>query len=47
MNNIQVGALFCFLSVALGAFGSHGLKGKVTQERLDVWEIGKRHPHSI
>lgn len=27
-----------FLSVALGAFGAHGLEGKVSESMLKVWE---------
>lgn len=29
-----------FLSVALGAFGAHGLKGKIAEDLLAVYETG-------
>jgi len=31
------GALNGFLGVALGAFGAHGLEGKLTPHLMDVW----------
>lgn len=37
---IMVGALSMFLSVALGAFGAHGLKGKIAEDLLAVYETG-------
>ena len=33
----MLGALDAALAVALGAFGAHGLKEKVSAARLDVW----------
>jgi uncharacterized membrane protein YgdD (TMEM256/DUF423 family) len=34
----RIAALLCFLAVALGAFGAHGLKGILeTQGMVDVW----------
>ncbi|MBE3596382.1 MAG: DUF423 domain-containing protein [Hydrogenibacillus sp.] len=35
-----VGALNVFLSVALGAFGAHGLKGKIAPDLLDIYQTG-------
>ena len=35
---ILLGSLSAFLGVALGAFGAHGLKNKVTPDMLSVWE---------
>ncbi|MFC4321843.1 DUF423 domain-containing protein [Litchfieldia salsa] len=35
-----LGAVNAFLAVALGAFGAHGLEGKVTEKYLKVWETG-------
>tara|TARA_Y100000589_G_scaffold106954_1_gene101520 strand:+ start:2886 stop:3260 length:375 start_codon:yes stop_codon:yes gene_type:complete len=32
-----ISALGMFLGVALGAFGAHGLKQKISQEMLDIW----------
>jgi uncharacterized membrane protein YgdD (TMEM256/DUF423 family) len=35
-----LGAINAFLAVALGAFGAHGLEGKLTEKYLKVWETG-------
>ncbi|MEW9676353.1 DUF423 domain-containing protein [Lentibacillus sp. L22] len=35
---LALGALNGFLAVALGAFGAHGLEGKVTEKSLGIWE---------
>lgn len=32
-----------FLGVALGAFGTHGLRGKLTPDMLRVWETGVQY----
>lgn len=32
------GAIFGFLAVSLGAFGAHGLEGKISDAALDTWE---------
>ncbi|WP_174734734.1 DUF423 domain-containing protein [Mesobacillus harenae] len=37
---IILGAINAFLSVALGAFGAHGLEGKVEQKYLEIWKTG-------
>ncbi len=37
---IILGALNAFLSVALGAFGAHGLEGKVEPKYLEIWKTG-------
>ena len=37
---IRVAALLGFLAVALGAFGAHALRGKVTDCQLGVWQTG-------
>ncbi|MBO8156578.1 MAG: DUF423 domain-containing protein [Bacillaceae bacterium] len=33
-----IGAISGFLSVALGAFGAHGLEGKLSEKMLKTWE---------
>lgn len=38
-----IGALVVGLSVALGAFGAHGLRSLVTPERVATWETGARY----
>lgn len=35
---LVLGMMNGFLAVALGAFGAHGLEGKVTEHMLGVWE---------
>ena len=37
---IILAALNGFLAVALGAFGAHGLEGKVSERLLEVWKTG-------
>jgi uncharacterized membrane protein YgdD (TMEM256/DUF423 family) len=38
-----VGAVFGGLGVAIGAFGAHGLRGRLTPEMLAVFETGVRY----
>lgn len=35
---IILGAVNAFLAVALGAFGAHGLEGKLEPKYLNIWE---------
>jgi uncharacterized membrane protein YgdD (TMEM256/DUF423 family) len=44
-NNIfgVLGAAFGFLGVALGAFGAHALKAKLTPDMLAVFETGVKY----
>lgn len=35
---IKIGSLMMFLAVALGAFGSHALRGRLTDYSLDVYK---------
>lgn len=35
---LVIGAINGFLAVALGAFGAHGLEGKVSEKALETWE---------
>jgi|SRR5690625_267511 len=35
---VLIGALYGFISVALGAFGAHGLEGKISEDALKTWE---------
>ena len=37
------GAAICGLGVLLGAFGAHGLRGRVTPEMVAVFETGVRY----
>lgn len=37
---IAAGAALAGLAVALGAFGSHGLKGRIGAEQLGWWQTG-------
>jgi len=40
---IVFGAIICALYVVLGAFGSHGLEGKLTTKQLNTYETGLRY----
>ena len=40
---VLLGSLSAFLGVALGAFGAHGLKSRVTPEMLAVWQTGVQY----
>jgi uncharacterized membrane protein YgdD (TMEM256/DUF423 family) len=42
-NFLLVAAILGFLGVAFGAFGTHGLRGRVSPEMLSVFEIGVRY----
>ena len=38
-----VGVVSAFVGVAAGAFGAHGLKGRLTPEMLNAFEVGVRY----
>ena len=40
---ILVGAVAAFLAVAFGAFGAHGLKGRLSPEMLVVFQTGVQY----
>ena len=40
---VVLGSLNAFLAVALGAFGAHGLKSKVSADMLTVWQTGVQY----
>ena len=40
---ILLGSINAFIGVALGAFGAHGLKSRVTPELLIVWQTGVQY----
>lgn len=40
---ILIATLFAFLAVAAGAFGAHGLKGRLSDEHLAVFETAARY----
>lgn len=42
----MLGAINMFLAVAIGAFGAHGLKGKISADMLDVYQTGV-HYHMV
>jgi uncharacterized membrane protein YgdD (TMEM256/DUF423 family) len=37
MDFVRIGAILAFLGVALGAFGAHALKARLTADLLQVW----------
>lgn len=42
-RTVALGALLGGIGVALGAFGAHGLRGRVPEDLLQVFEIGVRY----
>ncbi|MCW3798264.1 DUF423 domain-containing protein [Sphingomonas sp. BN140010] len=46
---VALGAVLAGAAVALGAFGSHGLKGRVDAEALGWWQTGAQYllPHGV
>lgn len=40
---VRLGAVLGGLAVAVGAFGAHGLKTRVSAELLDIFEVGVRY----
>ena len=39
----SAGAIAAFVAVALGAFGAHSLRTKLTPEMLNIFEVGVRY----
>jgi uncharacterized membrane protein YgdD (TMEM256/DUF423 family) len=42
-NFLLIGAVLGFLGVALGAFGAHGLRSRLSPEMLVIFETGVRY----
>jgi uncharacterized membrane protein YgdD (TMEM256/DUF423 family) len=40
---LALGSILALLAVGLGAFGAHGLRGRLAPEMLDVFETGVRY----
>ncbi|MFJ7977805.1 DUF423 domain-containing protein [Peribacillus sp. NPDC096379] len=40
---IILGAINAFVAVALGAFGAHGLEGKISDKYLATWQTGVQY----
>ncbi|MGG0538250.1 DUF423 domain-containing protein [Priestia aryabhattai] len=40
---LTIGAINAMLAVALGAFGAHGLEGKISEKYLEVWKTGVQY----
>ncbi|MFS0644731.1 DUF423 domain-containing protein [Siminovitchia sp. 179-K 8D1 HS] len=40
---VILGAVNAFLSVALGAFGAHGLENKLEPKYLEIWKTGVQY----
>ena len=40
---LRLGAFLALISVALGAFASHGLQGKLTPEQIETFQTGVRY----
>ncbi len=43
---VALGSLFALLAVALGAFGTHSLRPRLTERALEIWETAG-HYHLI
>ncbi len=43
MGFSMVGAVFAFVSVALGAFGAHALSGRISEDMLNVFRTGVQY----
>jgi uncharacterized membrane protein YgdD (TMEM256/DUF423 family) len=40
---LVLGCLFAFLSIAIGAFGAHGLEGKISDHSLQIYKTGVQY----
>jgi uncharacterized membrane protein YgdD (TMEM256/DUF423 family) len=40
---LAIGSINAFLAVALGAFGAHGLKGRLSTDMLSVYQTGVQY----
>ncbi len=40
---ILIGALYCAIAVAAGAFGAHGLAARLDERSLELWETASRY----
>jgi uncharacterized membrane protein YgdD (TMEM256/DUF423 family) len=40
---IIIGAINAMVAVGLGAFGAHGLEGKIPEKYLQIWETGVKY----
>ena len=40
---LVLGCLFAFLSIAIGAFGAHGLEGKISEKSLQIYKTGVQY----
>ena len=43
VNWLSIGAINLAIAVACGAFGSHGLKARLTAEQLNWWQTGTQY----
>lgn len=43
MNWLSIGAINLAIAVACGAFGSHGLKARLSVEQLNWWQTGTQY----
>lgn len=42
-NQVIVASSFIMLSIVLGAFGAHGLEGKISEHGIDVWNTAAEY----
>ena len=43
MNPVSIGSLIAALGVILGAFGTHGLRGKIGYDLLEIYQTGTQY----
>ena len=49
MKFIRIGAILCSISVILGAFGAHGIKGSISTDLFEVYQTANQYffSHSV
>jgi uncharacterized membrane protein YgdD (TMEM256/DUF423 family) len=40
---LLLGSIFAFIAIALGAFGAHGLEGKISERSLQIWKTAVQY----
>lgn len=40
---VSLGSGFAFLGIALGAFGTHGLRDRISEANLKIWQTGVQY----
>ena len=40
---VSIGSGFAFVGIALGAFGTHGLKDRISEASIKIWQTGVQY----